>query len=211
MAVNVVEKCRDAFPWEFFRHISYGLAEGYHLAVLDSEHLFSYAEERANVLPILRRERIEQMLHDKAAGFPGLLELAVQTGFWFHREIKAGEFVFTQCGSADPESPLRAANYKEALANGNRQLSLFHDLDIGQPDPSQPKLYAVLLHGWVAGNRSRVGHAMIRFPKENLEDGFYDGCIDLMAEFPQAFGYSVDDEVIDDLPPELNDQDQTGT
>jgi hypothetical protein len=209
--VNVVERFRNAFPQAFLQQVSYGVSEGYHLAALDSEHLFSYAEERANVLPGIRRGRIEQMLHTVTVSFPALTESPVKTGFWFHREIRGGEFVFTQCGSSDPDSPLRSANYKEALAGGNIYLSLFPDLNVGQPDPDQARLFAVLLHGWVAGNRSRVDHAMIKFPKEKLEDGFYDGHIDLMAEFPEAFGYSVDDEVIEDLPPELNDQDQTGT
>lgn len=209
--MDVVERFRNAFPQAFLQQVSYGVREGYHLAALDCEHLFLYAEERANALPSIRRARIEQMLRTVTASFSELIELPIKTGFWFHREIRAGEFVFTQCGSSDPESPLRSANYKEALAGGNIYLSLFPDFEIGQPDPDQAKLYAVLLHGWVAGNRSRVDHAMIKFPKENLEDGFYDGHIDLMAEFPEAFGYSAADEVIDDVSPELNDQDQTGT
>jgi hypothetical protein len=211
--MRAVEVFKSACPEGFLRDVAGGLSSAYAAADSQTRGALRRDEEIANTYPWMRRGLVEQMLRDVAAGYPSKIVAKVERGnFWFRAELKFGRINLTQCAAFDPDMALRPAIYRTELAKLNQPKSLFPGLtEFDAMDDGQ--LCAVLLHGRRASSYAKVRIAVIKFPKPNIADGFYDDKIDLCAEFPEAF---LDvDTPIEAIPepaiPELHGEDQTGS
>jgi|GEM_PF-5390868 len=197
--MTIEQAFRDDFPPAMLQE----LADGVRHVIVRTEaglaELLHNDDEKRNLRPWLRRALMEQTLrgvaelHPEVANAESRLD---ESGFWFHVHLNIGRFIITQHALADDEVALRPAGYKEQAAAAN-QLFLFDDVnDIDIPDDTTP-LYAVLVYGRCPDNS--LAFAKIKFPKPNVANGFLQGEIDLIAQFPTFIGTALTTAPVEEI------------
>lgn len=187
-----IEVFRSDVPEPYLRSLTAAVIQSYQRADELCNATFSCPIVRSNSYPFVRRGLIEDSLLAIAAEprFEGVVGVrqAASGSFWNHVETTIRRVVITQNSAADAECHLRPAVYKSDLAKAT-QLLLW---DEEREEAGFGSIFSHLSHGKNGGADGRPGFVVIRFPKANLNE-FYDGTIDLLAEFPEL--------LLPELPP----------
>ena len=191
LEVTSVEIFHADFPIHLLKQITGGLLDAYRAAHACTLAAYNRDQTRDNTAPWIRRGKVEEMLHETATSFGAPVSVnTVKVGFWNHEEIKVGRVLLTQSRTAEDDSVIRPANWKNVLARKSERL-LFPEFSREPLAPGEDCiLYATLLHGRSKPNPKLLEFAAVRFPKTNVNGditGYHDGCIDLMDMFHQLF------------------------
>lgn len=202
-----IEGVRRDYSRPYLRGLSVGLARAYRQSSEASAGMYADLNVRSNTAPWIRRGFVEEMLLRSANGHDGIVATQVHSGyFWYHTEVRAGNCILTQALQYDPAAPLRRAAFRDELSN--QQTLSFSDDEV--IDESQ--ICAILLHHRLEIDSARVGYAVIRCARRGM-NGWFDGGINLIHDFPDVFGLpGRGTEEIDEGPfPDLLDEEGTGS
>lgn len=164
------------FPPAFWRRFIPGLYLAYRTSWERAHADYERTQERANVIPVTRRGKVEEALRGAADLVPGVTPNDVKAGSWNHIEAEGGGVVLTQNRVPYPCAVVPEANYRATLAESN-QLTLW---PTSKPDGT--KLFAVALHSGYEGenaeDRARHGYLpgslYVAFPHPDLLSYVHD-------------------------------------
>jgi len=186
-----------AFPRAFLADVLWLLHESYAKAAYQA-YCDHAAPEAENVLPFLRRARIEEHLRIIAKKFSLKAEARRGTASWWnHTLIESGNVSFTQLAAQSPDEIVRWSYERDQYCADNRQQLLFDK----RLKVSRKSLYAILVHGREGKDRAKLGFAMIRFPLPKVA-GYYESRIDLLKEFPDIAEKFEGKSSMEPAPPE---------
>jgi hypothetical protein len=181
------------FQYETVRHFN----ETYKQAARSCRSQFG-KHETHDLLPHLRRAMVERDWRALTNDYSGMTAKVYPNHRLncFHAELRSGLVVLTESAVDSPDHMVRYAEFRQTRAR-DCQLSLFLDMGMPSPDPDA-LLYAILLHGPMAQDPSRMAFIKVAFPSPTLDK--YLASIDLFKRFPDLVEpvSAIQTEIIDD-------------
>lgn len=188
------------FPEQFLREWVASLSRAYELAKV-SVHERHAGPEAHDVWGHERRALVEGMMARTAERFG--LECsaeAVMEGSSYHRVLRSGPFVVTQCYSDDYRA--RDAIHRTNLAERSALVlpNILDDPMIVREQPSNDDtVYAILLHGAHPKSRTRVGYVYACFPDADADK--YLTKLDLLRHLGVTVSVELPEEDVAEATP----------
>lgn len=222
-----IELVRSAIPDSYLYYLAESVSHAYQKASRHCRCEFPTKEIQGNTIWANRRSYIEESLLILPAAVDEIATVEhIKNGAWWHAEVTISEILIAQATAAGPDANIRPSLRKQYLMEQTvKQRFLFED-DIRNENVviprSQARLFAALVHGPTRRDPGIPQFVNLRIPRlseSGTIDGYYNGAIDLMAEYPEAFDgrgrestQQIGTETIADQAfPELLDEEGFGT